>query len=185
MFKFLFDKDNFWKTMTIIIICMAVWKNINFYGAFNIDIFSFMEFSELIVSVARFIYLFVVLVLISTVGLFAAALLVYLIRLKSFSKGYARFLEDNNPVGALFVFLIIVTSISILPALYGYEKNTVMKGKYNGSVIVLDDTTIVSNSNLIYVGKTNRHLFLYQVKSEKAIIYNMDDVKRLDIVIKD
>jgi hypothetical protein len=79
-------------------------------------------------------------------------------------------------VSMLLGYVLLTASIYI-------EKT--IDGKYNGTFIELKDgTTFISNDSIMYIGKTEKYIFIHHRKDTSNDIIPVEDVKKFRIKMK-
>ncbi|MGI8598206.1 MAG: hypothetical protein ACR2KB_03030 [Chitinophagaceae bacterium] len=62
------------------------------------------------------------------------------------------------------------------------KADSVKRGRYNGTKIYTSDSTYVADSSNIYVGKTDRYLFIFNTNDNSPTIIPISEVKKLTLV---
>lgn len=81
-----------------------------------------------------------------------------------------------NSTGLVLLGLIMILSIVGLRT--SFKIDSVVNGKYKGTIIKTADTTYFSNDTSFFIGKTERYFFIYNVKDEST------DIIPSELVIK-
>lgn len=79
-------------------------------------------------------------------------------------------------------FITSATAFSILVAHYDIRKTEINVNNFE-TTINLSETSIYSSPDLIYIGKTNNYLFLYNTSSKTSHAIKSDDLK--EIIVKE
>ena len=101
--------------------------------------------------------------------------------LKYLNRNYSKYkLDIYKSLIFLFVLYFFIGLFTTL------EVSTVRNdNKYEGTEIHLNDSsTILSDKNQYYIGKTNSYIFMYNERSKKAIVYPMSEVRKIVLVKK-
>jgi hypothetical protein len=98
---------------------------------------------------------------------------------------YHEYYEKNNKhynpifftltVGVL-TFVVVVIYMELVKA------DSVKRGRYNGTKVYTSDSTYVADSSNIYVGKTDRYIFMYNTVNSSPTIIPVSEVKKLILV---
>jgi hypothetical protein len=131
---------------------------------------------------------------------FGLALFTYTIDDKKNQVGLSGFLAMLSSVALGFVYPklfkrlteIQIYLISLVSMLLGYVLLTAsiyiektIDGKYNGTFIELKDgTTFISNDSIMYIGKTEKYIFIHHRKDTSNDIIPVEDVKKFRIKMK-
>ena len=99
--------------------------------------------------------------------------------------GTLKKLKDSNH-NNLHNYILIFSLLGLfLSNIYLYNKETAIEtlnGNPENSITIYTNTeTVMTDSNLVFVGKTDNFLFLRNIKEEENEIYIMDDVIKFSI----
>lgn len=108
------------------------------------------------------------LILHSTIFIFMYALLL--------SK--AEEFKNKKPILIVISFTILVFSIIWKK---NYEKYQSLSTNSIVTSILIDNKTISTDDNLVYIGQTQNYIFLRKLKEEVNVIYKMSDIDKLEI----
>jgi len=89
-----------------------------------------------------------------------------------------RFYKDNNKSANIFrVFLLILFSVGLISISNGEDAKNILNGESKKVITFEYNNEIVeSNGNTVFVGKTEKYLFLRNLKEKQNYIYPIDKV---------
>ncbi len=88
------------------------------------------------------------------------------------------FIEKYSLVGTSAILILVLISTQNVT-----NANEILQKKTDVLVtFTVDEKTITTDSNLVYVGNTQNYLFLRKLKQRTNIIYKVSDIKNLEII---
>lgn len=80
------------------------------------------------------------------------------------------------------IFLMLCFGCTGMGLITAFEIHEIKSGKYKGTVIHLTDSTNISTSDsVVFVGKTENYVFLYNLNSKTSEIYPTSEVKKITL----
>lgn len=88
--------------------------------------------------------------------------------------------ETLSKAHFLLIYYFVFT-LSVLLVTAGREVSAIQKGKFNGSSIVAENHTYIINDSLLFVGKSDKYVFLYRPKDSTSLILSSEKVETFNI----
>lgn len=89
----------------------------------------------------------------------------------------------NNIISTYYIKIFTLCALSLgLVVIYNKENaNKILNGKPQLEIelITVNNDTIISNPNLVYIGKTSNYLFLRNLEDKENIIHRMENIYEL------
>ena len=105
--------------------------------------------------------------------------------LYQFAKPIADFFKSHK-ITNLSIFLII-SNIFVLFYIFfttGFDIKKVQNGNYNDTIIITNDSTYTSTPLNYFIGRTEKYVFIYNVKDTSTTILPSESVKKMVIKMK-
>lgn len=97
-------------------------------------------------------------------------------------KNYGVNMFENDMLILMFAFLSLL--FTIRSAYFDY-KMVRYKGRYLGTSIRTMEKVVTSNTNCLFIGKTQRYVYFYNVKDSSVLVIPIEEVKEIDVKRKD
>lgn len=86
----------------------------------------------------------------------------------------------NRIQGLMYIYVLTYFVLMFT----GTEIKKLGKGKYNGTKIITADTTYISTLNNYFIGKTEKYVFIFNVKEKSTTIIPTESVSKMEIASK-
>jgi len=214
-----------------LIFCGALYLYI-YFSPFHIDIFKYLELSELLVSFIHVIFSILFLFVVFVIEIIAFSNIIKHKELTSYKNGRIGWLIGTAFLTAVYITFassnsveegIKYNSLILVPALVAYaiviwhefkstteesisylavylmlalivgtvyeaisdSKSRVEAARNEIVTITTKDSTITTNANYFYVGRTNSYIFLYNLSGKRRDIIPANEIKQITFKLKD
>ncbi|MEZ5015924.1 MAG: hypothetical protein R2800_02655 [Flavipsychrobacter sp.] len=96
---------------------------------------------------------------------------------------FSRINLDLRDYTILFLSLNVILAVIIITSVINtlQSKRVYYNNNLKTTSILIDNKTITTDSNLVYIGQTQNYIFLRKLKEEVNVIYKMSDIDKLEI----
>jgi hypothetical protein len=169
--------------LTVAALALGLFRLFTFYNAFGIDILQFIDPSEILQT--QFFSILGVIVAVSFIFLMSVPFFdksVKFSKLESI-KAYFEGLSNFQTYGLFAIFLVGITVVFMCGgSLSRMDADNIISGKHLRKVVLLlNKGYIVTDTTLVYVGKTKNYVFVYNRKTEVSSVIKMENIKEIKI----